>query len=368
MSIQFGMLVNTLANYPLAPVFSSIRFWDVEATWKDLNTANGVYNWTKLDQLLKAAAGKEVLYTFGKVPTWAGGGSAFANPPTDLDAGNRAFKAFVAALVKHSLASPTKISIYELWNEPNLPMYWTGTVQQLLQMTRDAETIIRALDPEAVIVAPADSGGNAVGQWLLDYYAAAGEYIPHDVFNYHAYLTDTKRDPMGMLLLLQNIQYKMQHGSLPNQPIWFTEGSWGQASAYKPPLTNDEQITYLALQYILMWLYGVQRYYWYAFDSNGWGELWDKATGMHPVGNAYALLQAWLTGSKLVGALTQNTSGTYIINLTLANGNLAQIVWNAQIHSLSTPAKSFLTLDNAVPGRIPNGSVTVHPKPILLLL
>lgn len=368
----FGMVasLSNAAGFPSVP-FGGLRLWDTLVTWKDIDSGNCAFNWTVLDKQLAIAAAnsKEVLYTFGKVPTWAGGGAGFNNPPTDIATGNYAFKTFVANLVLHSLTSTTaKIAAYELWNEPNLPMYWTGTPAQLLEMTRDAYAIIKLLDPTAIVIGPAGNGGSAMNSFILSYYTAAGANIPQDVFSYHAYIGDGQRNAMGLATLLQNIKYKMGTFGMSKMPIWFTEGSWGQTGAYTPPLTDAEQVAYMAVQYLLMWYNGVQRYYWYAWDNNsGWGPLWDAKAGVHPVGVAFGQLYTWLVGSICGTTLTENTSGTWTLPLTMSDGTAAQIVWNANVHSLATTAKHYMALDSNKVYPVTNGSVTVKPQPILLL-
>src|SRR5262249_18514920 len=140
---------------------------------------------------------KDVLYTFGRTPQWASmrpteacaqGNVGCAAPPADVDSGDATFKAFVTALVKHSLASPTaRIKYYEVWNEANGTKYWTGTFPQLAKMANDAYSIIHSLDPDALVVGPAPTGSNTV-QWLSSYYAAGATHA-QDIVALHTYLT-----------------------------------------------------------------------------------------------------------------------------------------------------------------------------------
>lgn len=377
-----GMAVGNLLTARMLPPAINIRFWDTETTWKDIETAAGIYNFVPLQKLLIMANGAPTLYTFGKVPISAGGGANFANPPSDLAAGNATFKAFVTALVNFSLTNGAgRIESYELWNEPNLASYWTGTPAQLVQMVADAVAIIRAKDPLAIIVGPAGSGGTAVNTFMQNYYKAGGGAL-QDVFAYHAYLGDGKRTADGMQLILKDIAGKKVNYGLTAQPTWFTEGSWGMdlqypnpapltpASAPAPPpgLTNEEKSAYMAMQHIYMWIAGVARYYWYQWDSTqGWGAMWSP-TGINPVGQAYSILRAWLNGATLVNPVpVTNASGTSLLTLTLANGRAAALAWNPNVHSLSVAPTEYLTLDSPAVNLVKNGSVTVHPKPILLL-
>lgn len=371
-SSLFGMSASYVPNFPTVP-FSGMRTWDLHASWSDIETASGVFNWTKIDQLLAMAAtsGKTVLYTFGGIPAWAADATGL---PKDLNTGNTLFKEFVIQLVRRSLAAKVKISAYEVWNEPNLPKYWPGTPQQLAIMTTDVYNIVKDLDNSAMVIGPGGSGGTSVSSWIQDYYTLK---VPQDAFNYHAYMTDGSRNPYaGMMSLLNHIHGFMKSIGLQNMPMWFCEGSWGNPVAYGTPLTDDEQIVYMSMQYIVMFLYSVQSYYWYAYDNYyGWGLMLGKISGALPVANSYALLQAWLIGSTLpvpptsdpASNLIINSNGTNTLNITLASGGKAQIVWHpTATHSLSTAAKGWQTLLSPVVNPVKNGSVTASPKPILL--
>lgn len=66
-------------SWPLVPI-GSMRLWGVG--WAEINTADGAYNWTLLDEWLGDAEKFHVgtvMYTFGMTPQWA---SSNPNDPT----------------------------------------------------------------------------------------------------------------------------------------------------------------------------------------------------------------------------------------------------------------------------------------------
>jgi hypothetical protein len=368
--MNFGLVVNNpVAHLPSVP-FSNLRLWDTQVTWADIATAPGVFNWTNLDAQLVAAAkaNKSVLYTFGKVPAWANNSQNSAVPPGGMVTGNLRWKYFVANLVLHSLVSPAPIAAYEVWNEPNLSQYWAGTQTQLIQMAKDAAMIIKGLHEAfnipVTIVGPACDGGTLVKGWLTDYYKLGG---PGDVLNFHGYLDDYKPIPSSLNGLLNDINAKKADGLLPKQPVWFTEGSWGEMSNYATPLTSDQQTVYLAQMYVTMFSAGVDLFDWYAWDNtSGWGQLW-TAAGPNQAGIAYGVLAGWLSGALLTQPATANANGTMSLGMAMPKGIPAQIVWHpTQTHSLATSAMSYSSLDGKT-FPVQKGSVTVGPKPILLI-
>src|SRR5262249_29249125 len=145
--------------------------------------------WTEL----ASSRGKDAMYTFGRVPHWAGPAQNLA--PSDVATGDAQWKEFVTALVKHSLASPEHyISFYEMWNEPDLTSNWVGTPAEMVTMAKDAYAIIHALDPKAKLVGPSPgtvglaSLANQFGVHYLPAYYAAGGATAQDIVGLHAYL------------------------------------------------------------------------------------------------------------------------------------------------------------------------------------
>src|SRR4051812_31465792 len=154
----FGMTINhppvTKEVWPDVPI-GAIRLWDTGTSWKAMNPASGVYEWSKLDEWLRIAEQHKVdiLYTFGRTPDWASSdlqkkcsyGAGQCAPPKDA----RSWDEFVRALATHAAG---RIKYWEVWNEANTPESWTGSIRQLLDMAKRAKAIIQAVDPKAVIL------------------------------------------------------------------------------------------------------------------------------------------------------------------------------------------------------------------------
>ena len=372
---QFGLSSNSVTNQPTVP-FSGVRLWDTGTTWKDLETANGTFNWAPLDAGLAKAqqGGKEVLDTCGKVPTWAGGGSTFAAPPSDIASGDNFWKAYVTAVVTHSLLSQTaKISAWGIWNEPDLAQTWTGTPAQLVTMAADAYAIIRALDPTATIIGPEVSTSNQFGvHFLPDYYAAGGAAF-QDVVGCHGYTYDSSGPnsgkasptPAGLVASITSLKTLMQTYGISTKPIWYTEGNWQPFQ--DALLTDDGKVAYVAQYYIFGWANGLARNYWYAWDNTkGFGPLWDATNGIHAAGNAYANVYQWLVGATQTSALAQAANGTWTVSFTRADGSAAQFVWNATPTTFATNFRTFYNLNDATPHSVNGASVAIGNKPILL--
>lgn len=249
-----GMVINNIANFPATLNFGSIRLWDCGVRWCDIEKIKGVFDWSLLDKWVALAQlnKKDILYTFGGVPTWA------TNIYQD-------FTPFIIALVNRY---KKQISFYELWNEPNLKQFWPSDANNLMIVGRATYAIIKGIDSTAIVIGPAGSGGTAVNDFIKGLYAST-TLVPWDVFNYHAYLGDLDQTGInGLLSLLVSIR----NVNTKHLPIWFTEGSWG--NVLDVTLTPEQKMVFMTMQHMLMADAGIERYYWYAYDSQkGFGNL-----------------------------------------------------------------------------------------------
>lgn len=121
---------------------SYYRLWDMKVAWRDVNPADGVFDWSILDQRVtqvESWGGKPIL-VLGLTPQWAASdpnagdprwGAGTASPPANMDT----WRAYVRALVQRY---GSRIGAYEIWNEANLQTFWSGSAQQMADMVRIA--------------------------------------------------------------------------------------------------------------------------------------------------------------------------------------------------------------------------------------
>jgi fibronectin type 3 domain-containing protein len=383
----FGLSISQInaSHFPTVP-FGGVRLWDTNTSWSQIEISSGTYTWSELDTWLRSVSshGKDAMYTFGRVPTWASmrPGEACpylvedpgcAAPPADVDSGDNMWKAFVTALVKHSLSSPElHIAYYEMWNEPDLKRNWTGTPAQLVTMAKDAYAIIHALDPKAKLVGPGASTANQYGvHYLPDYYAAGGANA-QDIVGLHAYLYDGSSfatSPAGITTSISQLKALMAKYNISSKPIWFTEGNWNGDGGGS--LTDAQKAAYLAQEYMLMWSTGaVSRYFWYAWDARV-GNLWTPTSGLNQAGTAFNLLADWLIGSThSSNPCSVSSDGTWTCSLTLSSKYPGKIIWNPSISKTLTVDSAFATyetLTSSTVRSIVSHQVAVGPLPVLII-
>jgi GH35 family endo-1,4-beta-xylanase len=187
--------------------------------WDSIETAPGTYDWSFWDDFVRMATDEfhirlipYVCYT----PRWASTGTEknfWRAPPKD----DAEFAAFVRTIVTHYKG---RIHSWEIWNEPDNPEYWEGSVERFADLLKVGSRAVREADPNATVVL----GGLA---WNLDFLRALFEKAqvsPQiDVVNLHCYYETWSSDPIENIaehvLLAERII--REHGG--HQPIWLAE-------------------------------------------------------------------------------------------------------------------------------------------------
>jgi len=365
--------------------FSSWRSVSSMVTWANINTAPGVYDWSHLDQLLDIAGqnGQSVLYTFYYTPTWASScptcvcnqgkqspGGCY--PPNDLNPDGSGtdlhLKTFITALMQHEGAG--KISYIEIWNEPNVPSEWGGTIQQLVRMTADVRAIAKSFDPNIQIASPPETGDGDLGlqmNYLTGYLAAGGgRYV--DVIALHGYVLE----PEDIITRINNTTAAMAQYGQSGKPIFITEGSW---CCQNDPISLAAQPGFSFRQYLSILCTPVGRSYLFAFDASNEGNLWDSTLGtMTTNGIAYQLYYNWLAGATMTQPCQPYAVGLPVWTCTFsrAGGYQAAAVWDTKlVHGgnviVKVPAQYVQYRDlygNVVP--IKNHQVPISYTPIWL--
>ena len=218
--------------------------------WNRIEIAPGDYDFRDYDDfvLRAATAGIQVLPVLGNPPSFRASGYTrddFQAPP----ASNADFGAFAAKLVQrygpdgtiwavHPGVPKLPIRSWQIWNEPNLPMFWnTGPdPASYTAMLRAAHDAIHAVDPRAEVVA-AGLPNSKVGISLtsyLDGMFAAGAHGAFDTMAIHPYALNATR---SLDLVVQTRALLSSRGD--SSPIWITEDGWPTDGPLSP-YTVDE--------------------------------------------------------------------------------------------------------------------------------
>jgi len=344
--------------------FGTLRLWDSGTSWTSLEPLQNVWNWQPLDTWVAAAEQhgvKDILLTLGQTPPWASSnpddvnyiGAGAPAPPTD----NQYWKDYITAVANRYKG---RIRYYEIWNEPNDPTYYTGTVAELAELTAEAYSILKSVDPGNTVLSPAAYDTGYLAQLL-----EAGIAQNVDMIAYHFYETP----PEAAGAAIANVNMVLAGQSVTALPVWASEGATGDNTTAPESLAA----AYLVRKYLVQLAFGSIRFDWYA-----WGKATTFCVGteendpqvLTEAGAAFGILMNWLRGASLTGA-SIDASGTWQIGVDLPAGAHGIIVWNPTA-----------TLPFAIPGSmqavalhdifgnvtpLAGSTVTIGSSPVLLV-
>jgi hypothetical protein len=345
----FGMHDGSMLAYDTLR-YGSLRLWDAGVTWPDIETSPGVYDWSRLDSYVTAAQehGVEVTLVLAMTPSFYG--PAPSLPPTDL----ASYADYVRAVMTRyrDFHGSRGIAAYEVWNEGNVPTFWTGTPAQLAQLTRIVWQVRRQVDPGATLVGPSFAARlSGQRRWLFDYTSQRVGGKPvwryYDATGLSLYPKATYGDRIGgpedaMVVLGKARRQLAAAGAPKGQPIWGTEVNYGVTSdaSAATPVSERRQVANVIRTYLLGAAQGLQRMFWYRYD---WGLVPGGTLGntllatpgsygqITPAGDAVATAQRWMKG-RLVGRhgqrpCHQDAKGTFRCVIRHAGG-VRTVLWN----------------------------------------
>jgi hypothetical protein len=337
----FGLHIHRAASGTVWPEadFGSWRLWDTRTQWSALEPQKGKWDFTMLDNLVALGEQhhKQIMLTLGQTPAWASSsptqkaslGMGAAAPPVNLDD----WREYVRTVATRYNG---RIHVYEVWNEPNLPDFYTGSVEQLVQLTNIAAAELKKVNPGTLVVTPSVTSEYGTS-WLTKFLAAGGARNA-DVVGYHFYVSP--KDPEAIVDVIARVQEAMRVTGAGNKPLWDTEfgyavanktpqerPEWAKHSIYARVLSEDDASAILARTLILNWAAGAQRVFWYAFDNGYMGMTEPDGKTAKQNAHAYAVVQDWLEGAR-IGVCADHSGALWDCTLTLKNGKSAMLAWS----------------------------------------
>jgi hypothetical protein len=294
-----------------------------------------VWNFDQLDAAVAAAEanGTQPMLTLGQTPPWA---SSQPQVMGSYGIGAAAMPANIEDWINYVLTVAIRykgrIQLYEIWNEPNDPSSFSGSMAQMVELTSTAQTVLKAVDPGIQVVSPSS---NIVG-WLGQFLAAGGGSSV-DVIGYHQYSIGA--EPEDDERVLADLRTVMASAGVSAKPLWITEGAAGDATVTDP----STAMGLLVRKYVIDLTYGAQQLDWFT-----WGSGTDfclgttEADGMTPTlaGVGLAPLESGLDGAS-VNSVTVASNGVYAVKVKRANGKPAYIVWSPKGKAAWTAPKGF---------------------------
>jgi len=384
----FGMHIHRAdagATWPTVP-FGGIRTWDTGVTWGYIQPKRGEWRYTKPDALVDLALqnGVDVLLNLGTTPDWASArptekcayGLGCAAEPTNM----RDWENYVRAVVTRYKG---RVRAYEIWNEPNLfhPAgrpggYYSGSAEQLVELTKIAYQVIKSVDPSAKVVSPAPvaevsriepffrlGGGQYIDVFAAHYYAIPPEVLPKLIRQFRDMMTRYGVEDKELWNTEQGYVGYLSGPGINKQDYQVLQGGW-----MANRLGDAEYAAFLARSLVLEAANGISRSYWYDWDGGDMSLAGPKGNSPKAAAIAYAQMYRWMAGSSVAGCAPNGA--LWICEFRKSGGRKAWMLWATTPVMANLPVEWGSQEYQDLSGRDVNfGSshaVLVTPSPVLI--
>ncbi len=198
-----------------------VKFMRISFGWDAIEVEKDKFDWLFWDDFVKMAVDDYQITLIPYVcytPQWISTGKTdtmfFWNyPPEDYER----FGVFMKQLVTRF---KDRIKTWELWNEPDISIYWKGTVGDFARFTKIGARAVREADPDAKVVL----GGLAYKpEFTLSLFRDHGisEYV--DIVNMHNYYETWHRHPVESIVEYVNEISDIVWRYGDGQSLWMAE-------------------------------------------------------------------------------------------------------------------------------------------------
>jgi hypothetical protein len=343
-----------------------VQWIRTEFTWTKVEPEAGTFNWTPGDDLVEAGhqAQENLL---GLVDYW---GSYIKDPysAANFSADVQQYDAYLAALVKRYMPGGTLaqqegwshygITAWEIWNEPSTAAFWGGTVQQYAELVNSAAATIKAIEPNATILAygwqpdvlvPL-SDGAFTGVSIHDYPGAA---YPSEAEFYNG---------------VENLRQLLTENGVGSDPIWMTENGWSTNS-----VTETQQAEYIVRAAIQSLAGSLNKYFMFEwqYPQEGYGEL-DASLLPLPAYPAMAGMTDMLNGYTPATSVNPIQMGTAVRAFAFQDGTRSLVaLWSpTQTGTLTLPpgpVSAYDWMGNPIASQGPGLTVPLSGEPVYLV-
>jgi xylan 1,4-beta-xylosidase len=251
------------------------------------------------------------------------------SPPADWDEWRQVVHALAAHLVERYGIDEVIGWAFEVWNEPNLEVFWTGTQADYLRLYDEAAAAVKQVDGRLLVGGPS----TAAAEWIEALAAhAQQDGVPLDFVTSHTYGNIPLDDRPSL----------HRHG-FDGIPTWWTE--WGVGSTHYGPIHDGV----IGAPFALTGFHGVQGRmqalaYWVIsdhFEELGRPpSLFHNGFGLLTVGNLrkpryWAVHLAAHQGDDVLASTVKGDGADVLVRSWATkhdNGTVDVLIWNGTIN------------------------------------
>jgi hypothetical protein len=356
------------------------RLHDANVTWALLQPEKNHWEFERLDRYVAIAkiTGVELLLPLGFTPRWAAlrwnensaYGLGAASEPRDIED----WRNYVRTIVQRYKG---KIKAYEMWNEPNLVNFYSGTPEILAGLQKETYAIIKSIDPEAKLVsASATEDSPKALEWFRHYIELGGASYA-DVIGYHFYLATS--EPENVINLASKLHVILNRAGV-KKPLWNTESGWRIENQNHMSISESfdlgwklleerQAASYVVRSLLLARFADIERYYWYAWDNAEMGLMESVTNKPKLAGRVYLRLAERLTGGRMLNC--QQEKILWQCTLVDRDGRNMTALWTSDNQQIVITPKLewgnllWRPLDETNETILPDRRITITSEPVV---
>lgn len=234
-----------------------------------------------------------------------------------------------------------RVHAWEIWNEPDLPHFWTGTMDEFYVVARETAATIREVHPQARIIGTAMTS-------LLGLYSTPGieglhstgalEHVDHPAM--HTYVSD----PRAFYNEFRRVQNAAKKHGHPGS-VWITELGAPDGGVYPWSVATGLRADYAMKAYAIATSTGIEKLFWHCYldaaaetkrreplNSEHFFGLVEPSGQWKPAAFAYRLFAKHCNNSTIRMDLVEATGGLAARQLRSAlyrrdGGHSALVIW-----------------------------------------
>lgn len=220
---RLGLNLHVPSNAILEDVAENLgtRWVRLDFDWFRLEPRQGVFRWEDTDRVVDRSSelGLSMLAVVSYTPPWA------SSAPNPRISDPPASPAFWTNIVRQAVGRyRDRIQFWQMWNEPNVREFWTGSMSQYRATILDAGArTAKEVFPGCQIVGP---GLADLGDWRGWFEESMRAKAWIDIISHHNY-EDNGRDAIVSLredsLFRPSLRTLMRQQGVANRPFWLTE-------------------------------------------------------------------------------------------------------------------------------------------------
>ncbi len=193
----------------------------LDIVWSDIHRGFRQYDFSGYDALIDQLTGQGltllVLLHYNKERLDASGKEVWSDPPESLEE----FADYVGATVSRY---KNKVKHWEIWNEPNHPVYWSKSKDDMktyVQLLKLAYSAAKKADPDSFVI----NGGitEPVIEDVRNFYKAGGKNFT-DAITIHTFLDPASPNVAATFdAIVDGVQKVMAEFGDADKKIWITE-------------------------------------------------------------------------------------------------------------------------------------------------